>query len=41
MQAEVIKVAAAAKSGNLETLKTAFGAAGGTCKSCHDSFRKD
>ena len=41
MQAEVIKVAAAAKSGNLETLKTAFGAAGGTCKGCHDSFRKD
>ncbi len=28
-----------AKNGNLETLKVAFGATAGTCKSCHDAFR--
>jgi cytochrome c556 len=39
LQAETVKLAAAAKTGNLDTLKTAFGAVGGTCKSCHDSFR--
>lgn len=41
MQAEVAKVAAAAKSGNLDNLKATFGAAGQSCKSCHDSYRKD
>ena len=39
MQAEVIKLAAAAKTGKLEDLKTAVGATGGTCKNCHDNFR--
>jgi cytochrome c556 len=39
MQAEVIKLEAAAKTGNLDTIKTAFGAAGGSCKNCHDSFQ--
>ncbi len=39
MQEELVKLAAAAKSGNADQLKTAFGAAGGTCKSCHDDFR--
>jgi cytochrome c556 len=39
LQAETVKLAAAAKTGNLDTLKTAFGAVGGTCKSCHDAFR--
>lgn len=39
MQDEVGKLAVAAKSNNLDTLKTAFGAAAGTCKSCHDDFR--
>ena len=37
MQTEVAKLAAASKS--LDSLKTAFGAASATCKSCHDDFR--
>ena len=41
MQSEVAKLAAAAKTGNLEAVKTAFGAAGQTCKACHDTYRKD
>ena len=39
MQDEVGKLAVVAKSGNADQLKTAFGAAAGTCKSCHDDFR--
>ena len=39
MQDEVTKLAVVAKSGNPEQLKTAFGAAGAACKSCHDDFR--
>lgn len=39
MQAEVIKLNAAAKTGKLEDLKSAVGATGGTCKNCHDNFR--
>ena len=39
MQDEVAKLAVVAKSGNPDQLKTAFGAAAGTCKSCHDDFR--
>lgn len=39
MQAEMTKLAAAAKSGNLEAIKVAVNATGGTCKSCHDDFR--
>jgi cytochrome c556 len=39
MQDEVAKLATAAKANNLDTLKTAFGAAAGTCKACHDDFR--
>ena len=41
MQAELVKVSAAAKQGNLDALKTAFGPAGATCKNCHDNFRKE
>jgi cytochrome c556 len=41
MQAEVAKLAAASKTGNLDNLKAAFGPAAGTCKACHDDFRKD
>ncbi len=41
MQAEVQKLAAAAKTGNLDNLKAAFGPAAGTCKACHDDFRRD
>ena len=39
MQDEVAKLAVVAKSGNADQLKTAFGAAAGTCKTCHDDFR--
>ncbi|MDR0227052.1 MAG: cytochrome c [Burkholderiaceae bacterium] len=39
MQAETVKLVAAAKSGNLDQLKAAFGPASSSCKSCHDSFR--
>jgi len=39
MQEEVAKLAVAAKSGNADQVKAAFGAAAGTCKSCHDHFR--
>jgi cytochrome c556 len=41
MQAEVGKLATAAKTGNLDTMKAAFGPAANTCKACHDDFRKD
>lgn len=40
-QAELGKVVAAAKTGNLDALKAAMGPAGSSCKSCHDNFRKD
>jgi cytochrome c556 len=39
MQAELLKVQAAAKTGSLDNIKAAFGAAGGSCKTCHDAFR--
>ena len=39
--AESTKLAAAAKTGNLEALKTAFAATAGTCKACHDAYRKE
>ena len=39
MQADMSKLAAAAKTGNLDTIKAAVGAAGGNCKTCHDAFR--
>ena len=41
MQAEMVKLAAAAKTNNLDNLKTSFGATAQTCKACHDAFRKD
>lgn len=40
-QAELGKVVAAAKTGNLDALKAAMGPAGSSCKACHDNFRKD
>ena len=40
-QAETMKLQAAAKTGNLDAIKTAFGATGATCKACHDNFRKE
>lgn len=39
MQEEVAKLVTAAKAGNMETLRPAFGNAAGTCKACHDDFR--
>ena len=41
MQEEVAKLQAVAKGGNLDQLKTQFGATAQTCKACHDHFRKD
>jgi len=41
MQVEISKLTVAAKAGNLDALKTAFGPAAATCKACHDNFRKD
>ena len=37
--AESAKLAAAAKTGNLDALKTSFAATADTCKACHDAFR--
>jgi len=39
LQAESIKLAAAAHSGKEDAFKAAFTATAGTCKSCHDDFR--
>jgi cytochrome c556 len=41
MQGEVAKLNAAAKTGNLDAIKTAFGATAASCKACHDDFRRD
>ncbi len=40
-QAEAPKLLAAARTNNLDSLKTAFSAAAGTCKGCHDDYRKE
>jgi cytochrome c556 len=37
----IADLSAAAKSGNLDQVKAAFGEAGKACKTCHDAFRKD
>ena len=37
--AESAKLAAAAKTGNLDAVKTAFSATAATCKACHDAYR--
>lgn len=39
LMAETAKLSAAAKTGNLDALKTAFAATADTCKTCHDAFR--
>jgi cytochrome c556 len=39
LQADMAKLNAAAKTGNLDNIKAAVGAAGGNCKTCHDAFR--
>jgi cytochrome c556 len=37
--AESAKLAAAAKTGNLDNLKAAFGPTANSCKACHDAYR--
>jgi cytochrome c556 len=39
MQAEIGKLSAAAKSGDLGSIKTGFVAVGQSCKACHDNYR--
>lgn len=39
MQAETVKLAAAAKTGDVDKLKAAFGPTAASCKACHDDFR--
>lgn len=39
VQAELDKLAVAAKAGNLDAIKPAVGAVGKACKNCHDDFR--
>jgi cytochrome c556 len=41
MQEEMAKLNAAAKTGNLDQIKAAFGPVGKACKACHDDFRKE
>ncbi len=38
MQSEVVKLQAAAKTGNLDALKTQYRATADSCKACHDAF---
>jgi len=38
-EAELAKLVAAAKGGDMNAIKPQFGAAGGSCKACHDAFR--
>ncbi len=40
MQTQMVKLDAAAKSGNLDAIKVAFGDTGKACKACHDDFRE-
>ncbi|OYQ42543.1 cytochrome C [Rhodoferax sp. TH121] len=39
LQAEMNKLNAAAKTGNLDSIKAAVSATSGSCKTCHDAFR--
>ena len=41
MQAEAEKFDAAAKTGNLDNIKTALGSLGASCKACHDDYRAE
>jgi cytochrome c556 len=40
MQEEAAKLNVAAKSGNFDQVKAAFGETAKTCKACHDDFRE-
>ena len=39
--AELAKLAVVAKAGDLNAIKPQFGAAGASCKACHDAYRKN
>jgi cytochrome c556 len=39
LASDAAKVEVAAKSGNLDQIKAAFGAYAGNCKTCHDEYR--
>ena len=39
-QEDVLKLAAAGKTGNLDQIKAAAGAVGESCKACHDAYQK-
>jgi cytochrome c556 len=41
MQEEMVKFNAAAKTGNIDTIKAAAGDTGKACKACHDTYRKE
>jgi len=41
MQGEMTKLAMVAKGGNIDAIKAQVGATGGSCKACHDDFRKE
>ena len=41
MQEEMVKLNAAAKGGNIDTIKAAAGDTGKACKACHDNYRKE
>ena len=41
MQEEMVKLNAAAKTGNVDILKAAFGPTAAACKACHDVYRKE
>ncbi len=39
MQAEVVKLVAASKGGDVKAIQAQFGTVGGACKACHDDFK--
>lgn len=40
MMASVVALDAAARTGNLDSVKKAFGETAATCKACHDAYRE-
>jgi cytochrome c556 len=40
MGKKMIALNAASKTGNLDNIKTAFGATGASCKACHDAYQE-
>jgi len=40
-QDDMVKLNAAAKTGNIDAIKAAVGEVGKSCKACHDSYRKE